>query len=274
MRPIILQHRLLVVVLLGLLLGTSCSDSANRVTGGSGDVLVVSNTGGGDFDTIQAAVDAAHSGDLVQVRSGTYAERVVVDKTLTIVGDGLAPVVNADTVPPLPSSLPGDSAVLVIRDAVDVVIEGLSFSGPEDGIIVRDSADVTLHNVNASGNGGNGVDIRSSLNVTVSGTFADNGDHGVRVRKESSAVVLESSTMTGNVDDGIRVRDSSDVLVRDNNSSHNGDHGIEVRDSTGVEVVDNTANDNVGFGIRIRDSDALVENNTAVGNQEGDFFEE
>ncbi len=156
MRPIFLQHRLLVVVLLGLLLGTSCSDSANGVAGGGGDVLVVSNNGGGDFDSIQAAVDAAHSGDLVQVRSGSYAERVVVDKTLTIVGDRPAPVVNADTVPPLPNTLPSDSAVLVIRDAFDVVIEDLSFSGPEDGIIVRDSSEVTLRNVNASGNGGNG----------------------------------------------------------------------------------------------------------------------
>jgi parallel beta-helix repeat protein len=272
MRPIFLQNRLLVVVLLGLLLGTSCSDSG--VTGGAGDVLVVSKNGGGDFDNIQEAVDAARSGDLIQVRSGSYVERVVVDKTLTIVGDGPGSLVDADGVPLLPNSLPSDSAVLVIRDAFDVVVEGLTFSGSEDGIIVRDSSDITLDNVNASGNGGNGVDIRSSVNVTVSGTFADNGDHGVRVREESSQIVLEDGTMTGNVDDGIRVRDSSDVVVRNNNSSQNGDNGIEVRDSTGIEILDNTANDNAGFGIRVRDSEALVENNTTVGNQEGDFIEE
>ena len=40
------------------------------------------------------------------------------------------------------------------------------------GRIKEPTVDLTLHNVNASGNGGNGVDIRSSLNVTVSGTFA------------------------------------------------------------------------------------------------------
>ena len=274
MKPIFLQHRLLVLVLLGLLLGTSCSDSANGVTGGGGDVLVVSNNGGGDFGSIQAAVDAAHSADLVHVRSGSYAERVVVDKTLTIVGDGPGSMVTADAVAPLPGSLASDWAVLVIRDTFNVVVEDLSFSGPEDGIIVRDSSDVTLGNVNASGNGGNGVDVRSSMNVTVSGTFADNGDHGVRVRDGSSEVVLESSKMTGNVDDGIRVRESSDVVVRDNSSSQNGDHGIEIRDSTGVEVVGNTANNNAGFGIRIRDSDALVEDNITVGNQEGGFLEE
>ncbi len=274
MRIPIRKSWLLLLVLPGLMLGTSCSDSSDGVVGSGGNVMVVSDDGSGDFSTIQEAVDAAKVGDLIQIRSGSYSERVVVDKRLTIVGDGPGSLITANGVPLLPGSLASDSAVLVIRNAFDVTIEGLSFSGPEDGIIVRSSSDITLRNVDASGNGGNGVDVRSSANVTVSGTFTGNGDHGVRVRDGSTDVVVESGLMTGNVDDGIRVLESSNVMVRDNESSQNGDHGIEVKDSTGVTVVGNTANNNVGYGIRVRDSDVLVENNTTVGNQEGDFLEE
>jgi PKD repeat protein len=37
-----------------------------------------------DYSTIQAAVDAASAGDTIIVREGTYYEKVVVDKSLTI----------------------------------------------------------------------------------------------------------------------------------------------------------------------------------------------
>ena len=274
MRITIWQSWLLLLVLPGLMLGTSCSDSSDGVVGSGGNVMVVSDDGSGDFITIQEAVDASHVGDLVQIRSGSYLERVVVDKSLTIVGDGPGSIISANGVPLLPGSLASDSAVLVIRDAFDVIIEDVSFSGPEDGVIVRSSSNVTLRKINASGNGGNGVDVRSSAVVNVSGTFSGNGDHGVRVRNGSTDVVVESGLMTGNVDDGIRVLESSNVMVRDNDSSQNGDNGIEVRDSTGVSLVGNTVNNNAEYGIRIRDSDVLVENNNAAGNQEGDFFEE
>jgi len=40
-----------------------------------------------DFPTIQAAVDAASDGDTVFVRAGTYYERVVMNKTLTLLGE-------------------------------------------------------------------------------------------------------------------------------------------------------------------------------------------
>lgn len=269
------RTQLITLTVLGLLLGTSCSDTGDAVIGdgSSGDVIVVSNSGSGDFTTVQGAVDAADPGDVVQVRPGFYAERVVVDKDLLIVGEAGSSL-SAEGVPPLGGSSPGDSAVLVIRNTSDVVVEGMTFTGPEDGVIVRNSLNIELRDINASGNGSNGVDIRASVGVRVTGTFDDNGDHGVRVREGSDDVIVESSEMTGNADDGIRVRDSNAVTVRANNSSGNGDHGIEVRDSSAVALVENTANDNSGFGIRIRESDVLLKNNTTSGNREGDFFEE
>jgi len=47
-----------------------------------------------DFSSIQAAVNAAKAGDLIEVRGGIYRENVVVDKKLDLEGLG-EPVVDA-----------------------------------------------------------------------------------------------------------------------------------------------------------------------------------
>ena len=48
---------------------------------------VVAADGSGDFETIQAAVDAAVAGDTIAIQPGTYTEAVLVDRDLTISGD-------------------------------------------------------------------------------------------------------------------------------------------------------------------------------------------
>ena len=50
--------------------------------------LVVAADGSGDFATIQAAVDAAEPGDTISITPGEYVEAIVIDKDLTLAGDG------------------------------------------------------------------------------------------------------------------------------------------------------------------------------------------
>lgn len=59
-----------------------------------GQVTIVSNPGGGNpYTTIQAAVNAASNGDIINVAVGTYNEQVLVNKSVTITGVG-SPTVN------------------------------------------------------------------------------------------------------------------------------------------------------------------------------------
>ncbi len=58
----------------------------------SAGVIVVNAAGGGQFTSIQAAVNAAVDGDTLLVKSGTYAGFTITDKTLTVVADTSASV--------------------------------------------------------------------------------------------------------------------------------------------------------------------------------------
>lgn len=51
--------------------------------GGAGPILVV---GSGNFSTIQAAINAASAGDAIKVMPGPYNERIVINKSVTLLG--------------------------------------------------------------------------------------------------------------------------------------------------------------------------------------------
>ncbi len=57
-----------------------------NVAGGA--TWVVDDDGPADHNNIQAAVDAAGVGDIIEVRSGRYVENVNVNKRLTLQGEG------------------------------------------------------------------------------------------------------------------------------------------------------------------------------------------
>ncbi|MFM7155293.1 MAG: DUF1565 domain-containing protein, partial [Bacteroidota bacterium] len=70
----------------------------------AGDTLYVSDLTGNDgndgalgapFKTIQAAIAAATSGDVIMVVAGTYTGPITVDKKLEIIGGGMGTIVQA-----------------------------------------------------------------------------------------------------------------------------------------------------------------------------------
>lgn len=96
--------------------------------------LVVDDDGqqcAADFTSIQAAVDHATSGDVVQVCPGRYAERVVVDKPLVLRGQPDAiEALDCFATEPLPDD--ADVAGLVIVEPPDSVLAPLFTLAADD----------------------------------------------------------------------------------------------------------------------------------------------
>ena len=80
----LLRKRIALAAALSSLLAiVPATASAHR----SGASLCV-GSGSGCFSTIQAAVDAAHSGDVIQVGSGTFAGGIAIDTSVKLIGAG------------------------------------------------------------------------------------------------------------------------------------------------------------------------------------------
>ncbi len=141
--------------------------SAVLITGASASAQVtwvVDDDGGPgvDFTDIQMAVDAASSGDLIDVRDGDYGG-FVVDTPLRIMGSGsgfnrteISGVVRFESLPANTWSALTDmrmDRMHVDECAGTVLLDDLATRQPSNGLLVTDSADVRAR----------GLSIRSGL---------------------------------------------------------------------------------------------------------------
>jgi len=82
---------------------------------GDNEVLVVSQTGGGEFKSIARAIAQAKPGATIRIGSGFYEEALVINKPLTLIGDATG----------LPVITSSDFAVLTVRSA-KVTLENIA----------------------------------------------------------------------------------------------------------------------------------------------------
>jgi len=80
-----------------------------------------------DFPTIQAAIDAARPGDTVRIRTGRYGEALIVNKPLTLVGEG-----RAETVIQAPDAR--QDVITTTIESGTVVIQTLAVKGGHVGV--------------------------------------------------------------------------------------------------------------------------------------------
>ncbi len=217
-----------------------------------------------DYLTIQEAIDGASSGDTIFVRSGIYYEHVVVNKTVSLVGENVsATIVDG-----------GGSGNVFTIDENNVSIA--SFTIRNSGTILG-NAGLRLDNVNLCSISGN----------SVRDNFA-----GIWLEESSENLIL-ANDIAANVDDGIVFNYSHNNTISGNhialheyfgiviNWSHNnticwnnitqtfgpshGD-GINLWRSSHNSIFQNQVEDNNRYGIRI---EVESNNNNLSGNKIG-----
>ncbi|HRP89255.1 MAG TPA: right-handed parallel beta-helix repeat-containing protein [Edaphocola sp.] len=241
----------------------------------------------GDKTTLQAANDYAVAGMIVNLQDGTYNERVIIDKSLTLQGQSEAGVILDGT------GLSGTGSGIKINSNVTGVtiqkmtIQNYTGSSPngDAGIYVGVANDgfkadqVTVkNNVSAAGIFGIGpVDGFEVTNSTVSGHGP--GARGIVIWNGfKKNINISNNTVTNNNCCGIELQDgsASGVTISGNIVYGNKDNGIGLVGLTsgaGPNVISNNlVQDNGRFGIEIKnpmgtglatgDGSIVVENNT------------
>ncbi|UCG70754.1 MAG: right-handed parallel beta-helix repeat-containing protein, partial [Thermoplasmata archaeon] len=98
------------------------------------DIWIVDQAGGGNFTTIQDAINNSNDGDTIYVWAGTYLENVVVNKTVSLVGNG-----SSDTII---NGTDFDIGVDVVSDWVN--ISGFKVTNAYFGVKINGVSNVTV----------------------------------------------------------------------------------------------------------------------------------
>jgi hypothetical protein len=86
-----------VCFLLLLVVGVSVA-ATGSVAADTADITVATDGGGGDYTSIQNAIDNATAGDRIKVKSGTYEQHTDVNKNITLYAPEGATIANTSTV--------------------------------------------------------------------------------------------------------------------------------------------------------------------------------
>ncbi|MBI4880718.1 MAG: right-handed parallel beta-helix repeat-containing protein [Planctomycetes bacterium] len=236
----------------------------------------------GDFATIQAAVNAAGAGDVVEVSSGTYFENVTIaatDFTLRAKSGHTVTIDAGGTGEPLSIGLStgvtvqdirlentADSVGLEIVLSSAILIKGCTVDGTSGaGISVGLAGEVVIEECNVKNTGGNGITMLASASVVRDTTVKNAGDDGIVVT--GAANTIEGNTIMDPVDRGISLGDDpttcESCLVVDNDIESAFDGIYLDAAATGNTILDNTIENSEFDGIELQDG---AEHNIVSGN--------
>jgi len=153
-----------------------------------------------DYLTIQAAINAASSGDTILVAAGTYPEYVCVNKSVTLKGTNRQSIITGG---------PGSATRVVDVKISNVEISGFTVQGPAlsyKGIYVEPPLEQYFTNINITDN----TVIRCNDGIFYS---------------RSSKCFATNNTLQGNTY-GIRLYDSNHNIVAENFINASGYYGI------------------------------------------------
>ena len=219
--------------------------------------IYVDINGNGDYTSIQAAIDMAGSGSTIYIWAGTYYENIIVNKTLTIIGNGTDnTIINGSL---------KDTVIYVSSNYVN--ISGITVTGSNQswtdlyaGIKLDNVNNATIINTNCSGNLV-GIHLNNSHLNTFKNNSCSNIWSGIYCFL-SNLNLFENNTCDLNDQYGIGLYFSNSNLIKYNSFDSNGQTDIEISYSD-LNTISNNNLINSIMGIAIYSS----KSNTVTNNE-------
>ncbi|WP_220682499.1 NosD domain-containing protein [Methanofollis formosanus] len=212
----------------------------------------VDPSGNGTFDTIQKAVDAAHEGDTIIIRNGTYRENVDVDKRLLITSE----YGKDTTIVRVAETHSQDDNVFDVT-ADGVVIRGLTLRDAElggSGAVFHGTSGGLIEDVRCTNNS-YGISLRGATHTVVRNVSTTDCYRGVYLTGGANENRIEGSEVSWNADYGIWLESShNNIITRNNASGAEGGGGLNFRASNNNLVTNNTVDSYLqegGYGITL-----------------------
>ncbi len=210
------------------------------------------------YSSIQQVVNNASEGNTIYVSSGTYNERLLVNKSLKLVGE------NRDNT--ILNSTDIDPQIIIQADNAEInefTLRGLSFQNVR--VDSRTNVTITDNKIlfNALGIYAINADNNTISSNIMEGTGLDN--IGIMI-EGSRGCLIENNRISHAIYDGIRIHNSNNNLVYGNVLNEN-DYGIYLYGSTNNTLSNNSIPDNsVGIAVEANSGSNRISGNTFSNN--------
>ena len=196
-----------------------------------------------DYPTIQEAINAANPTDIIFVHSGTYYERVVANKSVSLIGE------NKDT-----TIIDGNKT----RDVIEVRADNVVISG------------FTIQNGGRNGSEyGRGIWIQDCNSANITGNVVSHNTYGIWLHTSDYSTVIDN-VITANDGAGVFWWNNNGTIILHNNISDNAFDGVIMKYVTYSAVRENTITANNQSGIALDDSSLnVITMNTISNNDDG-----
>ncbi len=155
------------------------------------DTIYVDDGGGGDFTSIQEAIDTANESDTISVSSGTYNEAILINKSITLNGEG-----NSNTV--IISS--GTNTVKI--ESSNVTISGFKIKNSNGSsfacIQLYHVTDCQINDVIVQ-YGGNTIYLIDSNNNNICNNNIKDGNIGIYLSNSSNNIISDNIIQNNDV---------------------------------------------------------------------------
>jgi parallel beta-helix repeat protein len=224
---------------------------------------IVNATGSGDFSSIQAAINAASAGDIINVRNGRYYEHVVVNKSLNLIGQNMSQTIidgsSIGNVLSVTASNVTVSGFTILNSSVNggsgVYLSGSTIAGNISGNIII--------------NNGYGLYLNSSSRNTLSSNYISNSNYFGIYLFTSSNNGVSSNSVSNSVLEGICLNSSLSNIVSSNNIV-GGIYGVDLFFSSNNTVsINDVANAQYGVNIFYSSNNIISANRLRNNTQNG-----
>ena len=218
-----------------------------------------------DYPTIQEAINHATDGDTIFVYNETYYEHVVIDKSLSLVGeDRHSTIIDG-----------GGTGSVISVTANNVNINGFTIqnsgsTSSDSGIYVISSGNNISRNTIT--NNKNGIYLYYSNSNTVSdNNIYSNNWYGIYLYYSNSNTVSDNNIYS-NYNDGIYLYYSNSNTVSDN-SAYSNNNGIYLYCSSSNVIFDNNvSNNDCGIWISQLSNSNVISGNNLPSNKNGIYL--
>ena len=197
------------------------------------------------FQTIQEGLDDVLEGGTVYVFNGTYQESVMVEKEVTIIGNG-----SDTTFLDAASSANG-----FFLAAHNVTISGFTIIGGDNGVFMDGTNFSSISGLVLESDT-YGVEVQNSENCSISSLFISSQSCGLFI--ENSANISIEDVLTSNNSVGVRISQSQDISLSDGSSFNHSSYGVEAINTDGLTILNWNCSENRYSGIRLQSTSGVI----------------